>query len=357
MVAWRASIRSARFGVANRIPRGPLRLRVFDSFLSDDRMDQDNTTVQQNTAAQHDVAGEHTALVENTVFVEHTAALRRRIELALDAVLSQLDDCPPRLLAAMRHSLMSGGKRLRPMLVLMAAEACGGSVDAALPAAAAVEMVHTYSLIHDDLPAMDDDDLRRGQPTCHIAFDEATAILAGDALLTMAFEVIGRGVEPAERAARCCTILAQAAGPLGMVAGQVDDLAGEGSAGSLAQLESIHRRKTGALLRSSLRMGAATAGADDEKYQALSRFGEHLGLAFQITDDLLDVVGDTTTLGKRTGQDEKAAKLTYPALLGPDESRRRVEQLVSDAHNSLQPLGDDGIWLAAMANYVKERDH
>ena len=245
----------------------------------------------------------------------------------------------------MRHSLMSGGKRLRPMLALMAAEACGGSVDAALPAAAAVEMVHTYSLIHDDLPAMDDDDLRRGQPACHVAFDEATAILAGDALLTLAFEVIGRGVEPAERAARCCTELAQAAGPLGMVAGQVDDLAAEGS-GRFARTTRIDpSRKTGALLRAALRLGAVTAGADDEKYQALSRFGEHLGLAFQITDDLLDVAGDPTTLGKRTGQDEKVDKLTYPALLGRGESRRRVEQLISDAHNSLQPLGHDGTWL------------
>jgi geranylgeranyl diphosphate synthase type II len=318
---------------------------VIESLLSDDRMGRENTSFEHNVSVEHDT------------FAEHTAALRRYVDTALDEVLDQLHDCPPRLLAAMRHSLMSGGKRLRPMLVLMAAEACGGSADAALPAAAAVEMVHTYSLIHDDLPAMDDDDLRRGQPACHVAFDEATAILAGDALLTMAFEVIGRGVVPGERAARCSTILAQAAGPLGMVAGQVDDLAGEGSAGSLAQLESIHCRKTGALLTAALRIGAVTAGADDEIYQALSRFGEHLGLAFQITDDLLDVAGDPATLGKPTGQDEKVAKLTYPALLGAGESRHRVAQLVSEAHKSLQPLGHDGTWLAAMADYVKERDH
>jgi geranylgeranyl diphosphate synthase type II len=325
-------------------------LRVLELPSPEDHMGRINTT------AEHDT------------FAQHTAALRGRVDAALEQALGELDDdtlqqpCSERLLAAMRHSLMSGGKRLRPLLVLMAAEACGGEADAAMPAAAipaavAIEMVHTYSLIHDDLPAMDDDDLRRGQPACHVAFDEATAILAGDALLTLAFEVIGSGVEPGERAARCCTVLAQAAGPLGMVAGQVDDLAAEGSEGSLAQLESIHRRKTGALLTAALRLGAVTAGADDEKYQALSRFGEHLGLAFQITDDLLDIAGNTTKLGKRTGQDEKVDKLTYPALLGEAESRRRVEQLVNEAHNSLQPLGQEGRWLAAIADYVQERDH
>ncbi|MCA9103735.1 MAG: polyprenyl synthetase family protein [Planctomycetales bacterium] len=297
-------------------------------------------------------------IVAQHALLEHTSELTQRVETALSVELDRLAGaCPERLLAAMRHSLMSGGKRLRPLLVLLAADACEGSLTEAMPAAVAVELVHTYSLIHDDLPAMDDDDMRRGRPACHIAFDEATAILAGDALLTLAFEVVGRSVKPAGRAAACCVVLAEAAGPLGMVAGQVDDLAAEGHAGTIEDLEAIHRRKTGALLTAALRLGAVSAGASDKQLAALVQFGAYLGLAFQIKDDLLDVAGDPTTLGKRTGQDEKVGKLTYPALLGVAASQQRIEELIHQARRSLQPLGQDGTWLAAVADYVKERDH
>src|SRR5262245_36163241 len=234
---------------------------------------------------------------------EYLDRARRRVEDALAGYVPQVDraagaDCPARLAAAMRYSVLGGGKRLRPVLCLISTEACGGDPEVAIAAACALELVHTYSLIHDDLPAMDDDDLRRGRPTCHKAFDEATAILAGDGLLTLAFELIAREVEPAAAALDCVRILAEAAGPAGMVGGQMADLlaeqraADEGGAGSLAELEAIHRRKTGALLRAPLRMGAAIAGAPEAHREALDRYGRAVGLAFQIVDDLLDVQGD-----------------------------------------------------------------
>jgi geranylgeranyl diphosphate synthase type II len=230
---------------------------------------------------------------------------RRRVDEALARYLPAEDEaptapCPARLASAMRYSVLGGGKRLRPLLCLLAAEACGADPALAMPAACALEMVHTYSLIHDDLPAMDDDDLRRGRPTCHKAFDEATAVLAGDALLTLAFEVIATHVRPAEAAIGCVRALAEASGPIGMVGGQMADLQAEGRPdGTLDALEAIHRRKTGALLRASLRMGAIVAGADEASLQALDVYGHAVGLAFQIIDDLLDVEGDEAKLGKR----------------------------------------------------------
>lgn len=277
------------------------------------------------------------------------------IDRALDHYLGESLDCPARLREAMRYSMFAGGKRLRPLLVLLANDACMGMPDSALPAACAVEMIHTYSLIHDDLPAMDDDDLRRGQPTCHKRFDEATAILAGDALLTLAFEVVG-SLEPPLAAARCTRILARAAGAAGMVGGQMDDLTASDGPGTLEWLQHLHARKTGALLTASLQMGGAIAGAGDDPMRALTDFGARVGLAFQIIDDLLDVEGDSATLGKQVRKDEAAGKLTYPGLLGIEESRQRARDLIDAARECLRPLGSAGKRLNQLAEYIVERN-
>jgi geranylgeranyl diphosphate synthase type II len=283
-------------------------------------------------------------------------AARRRVDAALTGYTDLADGCPQDLREAMRYSLLAPGKRLRPMLVYLAAEACGGTAEAATPAACAVEMVHTYSLIHDDLPAMDDDDLRRGRPTCHKVYGEALAILAGDALLTLAFDVLASRVVPPTAAARCCAILAEAAGACNLVGGQADDIRGDLHAGGRAALESIHRRKTGAMIVASLRLGAVTAGADSVQLDALDRYGRCLGLAFQITDDLLDVRGQQDQMGKRVGKDAAMGKVTYPGLFGVDESRRMAEELVADACVALELLPDRAIGLTAVADYVLQRD-
>lgn len=293
---------------------------------------------------------------------EYLDGLRLRVEAALGEYSPPAGDCPERLASAMRYSLLGGGKRLRPILCLMAVEACGGDPSAALPAACALEMVHTYSLIHDDLPAMDDDDLRRGRPTCHKAYDEATAILAGDGLLTLAFELIARGVAPATAAVECVRILAEASGPSGMVGGQMADLLAERRAadlheeGSAAELEAIHRRKTGALLLAPLKMGAAIAGASAEVREALVKYGEAVGLAFQIVDDVLDVEGDETKLGKRVGKDSDQGKWTYPRFLGVEGSRERARRLADEAVAALAPLGTRGDRLRELAPALLERD-
>jgi geranylgeranyl diphosphate synthase type II len=268
----------------------------------------------------------------------------------------------------MAYSLYSPGKRLRPLLVILACEATGGTLEMALPSACAVEMIHTYSLIHDDLPAMDDDDLRRGQPTCHKKFDEATAILAGDALLTGAFEVIAAGYAP-RTAAVSCLELARGAGAVGMVGGQVLDLEAEGRIAasgerkppeSLASLENIHTRKTGALFRSSLRLGVFAAqgerptGPDPKALAAADAYAEAFGLAFQVTDDLLDVESTADKAGKRVGKDAARGKLTYPGLLGVEESRRRAAALGQQAMAAAEILGSD--LLAELARYVVQRD-
>jgi geranylgeranyl diphosphate synthase, type II len=229
-----------------------------------------------------------------------------------------------------------------------------------MPAACAVEMVHAYSLIHDDLPAMDDDDLRRGQPTCHRKFGEAMAILAGDALLALAFEVLANRMRPPELAGRSCAVLAEAAGACHLVGGQADDILiseeGQGSGkGDIETLESIHRRKTGAMIVASLRLGAISAGAGPEIVRALEQYGRCLGLAFQIVDDLLDVCGDEATVGKRIGKDSQRGKLTFPAVLGVDQSAARADQLVDGACRALEPLGPRGGSLVALARYVVER--
>lgn len=279
----------------------------------------------------------------------------------IDAALLDYTDfgrgCPDPLKEAIRYSLLSPGKRLRPMLVLMATDACQGERRKALPAACAVEMVHAYSLIHDDLPAMDDDDLRRGQPTCHKAFGEATAILAGDALLALAFETLAEEIDSPEVVASCCAILAHAAGATQLVGGQADDLAGEFFAGHLETLESIHSRKTGAMFLACLQLGAIVAGADAWQRTALEEYGKRLGLAFQIVDDLLDVRGDAGTLGKRAGKDSDRGKLTFPGILGVEESERRARLLIDEACAALAPLGKPAGCLEALARYVLERNH
>ena len=283
--------------------------------------------------------------------------MRAEISEALDRYTSERPGCPDRLRRAMRYSLLAPGKRLRPILVLLAAEACGAAWRTAIPAAAAVEMIHAYSLIHDDLPAMDDDTLRRGRPTCHIAFDEATAILAGDALIPLAFEVLASELEPAECGLACCRELAVAAGAGGLVGGQCDDLAGQGGGRSLERLEAIHLRKTGALLRVALRLGGRVAGAHPDRLDLLDQFGRHLGLAFQITDDLLDCSSSAEQLGKTTGKDASQEKLTYPALLGIEASRQRAAALIDEAITCLRPLEPDSRPLQQLARFVLERDH
>lgn len=298
---------------------------------------------------------------------------RTLVEDALAACLERETGGPPALIEAMRYSLLAPGKRLRPMLVFMACEAAGEKSERAIPAACALEMIHTYSLIHDDLPAMDDDDLRRGLPTCHKKFGEAMAILAGDALLTMAFQVVAEGF-PDRTAAAACRELAIGSGASGMVGGQVQDLAWERSAGlrqdplfprseqphTLDALEGIHRRKTGALFLTSLRLGLLSAqgerGVEPELREKLERYGHCLGLAFQITDDLLDVQGSATETGKRVGKDANRGKLTYPGFLGVEESRRRVEQLVLQGVDAVSALGQRGEPLAALMRYVLERN-
>lgn len=291
-----------------------------------------------------------------TSFAQYALETRPRIEAALDRYSRFELDCPRPLEEAIRYSLLAPAKRLRPLLVLMASQACGGDIERALPAACAIEMIHTYSLIHDDLPAMDDDDLRRGRPTNHKVYGEALAILAGDALLTLAFEVLARDVRPASVAAACCNVLGSAAGATALVGGQAADLAGEESAGDLATLEAIHRRKTGAMFLVSLRLGALTAGANEEQRTALEGYGRRLGLAFQIMDDLLDVQGDEAVLGKRVRKDADRGKMTFPALLGIEESQCQAERLIAEACSALTPFGSSADGLEALARYVIERD-
>ena len=293
---------------------------------------------------------------ETIALTEVSRQLRRIVDDALAGYSQYGDDCPVKLAQAIRHSLLAPAKRLRPMLVLMSCRACGCDLRTALPAACAVEMVHTYSLIHDDLPAMDDDDMRRGRPSCHAKFGEATAILAGDALLAQAFEVLATGIQPAAIAARCCAELANAAGASNLVGGQEDDLAAQHEEGELAHLERIHRRKTGAMIRVSMRLGGIIGGANQTELAALDTYGVNLGLAFQIVDDLLDLGGDATKLGKKTGKDSSRGKLTFPAVLGEEVSRRRARQLIEESKVALAVFGARAVELDSLAEFVLERD-
>ena len=282
-----------------------------------------------------------------------------RIDAELDRYLPSSERLPASLHQAMRYSIFAGGKRIRPLLVIAACEAVGGEVTNVLPAACALEMIHTYSLIHDDLPAMDDDDYRRGQLTNHKVFGEATAILAGDALLTQAFilltaETAGESIIPAERL-RVLHIIAHAAGSLGMVGGQVVDMESETKPVELPVIEYIHTHKTGALILASLQAGAILGGADSRAFAALTRYGECAGLAFQIADDILDIVGEQSLLGKDVGSDVQRGKATYPALLGLAESRRRTEELRDLAIAALAPLGTKAEPLRALVSFIVDR--
>lgn len=303
---------------------------------------------------------EHSA-EEKVVFVDFDHQLlqiRQQVEERLEELLCLSSHSPDRLTEAMKYSLLDAGKRLRPALCVWGAEACGVSGPEVLTAACAVEMVHTYSLIHDDLPAMDDDDLRRGKPTSHKQFDEATAILAGDALLTYAFEVLASHIADSGHAIQCVSVLANAAGPEGMVGGQMADLLAETiPVQTRDELEAIHHRKTGRLFACSLQMGGVLANAGKPELEALANYGFHLGLAFQVTDDLLDETGSSEKLGKGVRKDRQRGKLTYPSLLGLEASQQIARDCVSRACDSIAVFGDRGRCLDALARYVLERDH
>lgn len=359
-------------------------------------------------------------VMKKTDFKDHLSELRTLIEAALMHELANVS-WPASLKSAVEYSLMAGGKRLRPVLVLLANDVCGGKQEDAIPAACAIEMIHTYSLIHDDLPSMDDDDYRRGHLTSHKVFGEALAILAGDCLLTLAFEIIASatnasGSVSGQQLAEQTRILASAAGGSGMVGGQVLDLEAERGAFVIAEnaalqpentgkygcspettavqkgvnsadsagvqgqtsasksdsgqndsnrttetrvveLSRIHKMKTGALIAGALELGAATAAADQDSRNRLRHYGHCIGLAFQIADDLLDVTGDQTRLGKKPGRDADLGKLTYPGLLGIESSRAKAEQLVQEACDAIAVFGDRGRWLRELARFIVERDH
>ncbi len=282
-------------------------------------------------------------------------SLRQAVDDRLDAWLPRADEAPARLHESMRYSVFAGGKRVRPILVILACRAVGGADEAAMPAACAIECIHTYSLIHDDLPAMDDDDLRRGRPSNHKAFDEATAVLSGDALLTVAFEIAtGRSVNTVA-AAKTVQELAVSAGWAGMVGGQMADLQAEGEEPSEDALRFIHKRKTGALIRAAVRCGAIAGEADDAQLAALTTYAEKVGLAFQIADDILDVTATSEQLGKTAGKDQSAEKLTFPAVLGLDRSRDEARQLIADSKSAVGPLGAAAEPLCKLADFIVAR--
>ena len=283
-------------------------------------------------------------------------AARSRSEHVLAAWLNRADGASASLDDAMRYSVLGTGKRLRPVLVYLAGRALGADDEALDAPAAAIEMIHAYSLVHDDLPAMDDDDLRRGRPTVHRAFDEPLAILAGDALQTLAFEALASRPHP--RLGALITTLAQAAGRDGMAAGQAIDLGAVGAPMDLAALQAMHQHKTGALIRAAVRLGALVAvDESDPRVAALDRYASAMGLAFQIHDDVLDVTGDTQTLGKTSGADARRDKPTYPALLGVAQAQSRARDLLDEALAALEPLGEAGQPLAALARFMIDRDH
>lgn len=284
---------------------------------------------------------------------------QKEIDRALDRYLPKAITKPATLHKAMRYSLFAGGKRLRPILCLAAAEACRGNIDNALPLACAVECIHTYSLVHDDLPSMDNDDFRRGRPTCHKVFGEGIAVLAGDALLTIAFEIVSTA-KPGSRYDIPVLLreLAVAAGSQRLIAGQVADLEAEGKRVKRDQLRFIHENKTAAMLKSSVRLGAMSANADAPKLSAITQFGERLGLAFQVIDDILDVTQTSEILGKSAGKDVAAKKATYPAVIGLEKSRAEARRLTRQAHDALSAFREgDAETLHALANYLLEREY
>jgi farnesyl diphosphate synthase len=293
---------------------------------------------------------------ELSVWMKTCAA---RVERALDDYLPDADLAPERLHDAMRYAVLGGGKRVRPLLVYAAGEAClgGDDVNAALDAAAAaVELVHVYSLVHDDMPCMDDDVLRRGRPTVHVQYDDATALLVGDALQAQAFDVLARLPVAPALAVQALQVLTVAAGSAGMAGGQAIDLASVGRRLTREELEGMHRLKTGALLRASAALGGIVVGAAPEQRRAIDTYAQAVGLAFQVVDDILDVTGDAAQLGKTAGKDAAADKPTYVSLMGLDGARALAESLREQAHAALAPLGEGSARLAALADFIVLRD-
>jgi farnesyl diphosphate synthase len=288
-------------------------------------------------------------------------AWRERMERALAERLPQPDQIPARLHAAMRYSVLGGGKRVRPALLFATARSLGLTEDEVEAAACAIEMVHVYSLVHDDLPAMDDDDLRRGRPTCHKAFDEATALLVGDALQPLAFQLLARDPAlPASPAIRLRLIgmLSEALGTLGMTGGQAIDMAVQGTQLDIEQVEEMHTRKTGAIIRASVLMAAeCVPDLEADRYARLARFAAAIGLAFQIQDDLLDVMGDVSTLGKATGADREHSKPTHPTIIGIPASQKRVRLLHDEAMDALEPFGARAELLRSLADWLLSRQY
>jgi geranylgeranyl diphosphate synthase, type II len=283
---------------------------------------------------------------------------QKKIDRALDRYLPKENAKPATIHKAMRYSLFAGGKRLRPILCLAAAEACGGKIGNALPLASAMECIHTYSLVHDDLPSMDNDDFRRGRPTCHKVFGDGIAVLAGDALLTVAFEIVSRA-KPARRYDMSILLreIAVAAGSRKLIAGQVADLEAEGKKTSRTELRYIHENKTAAILTTTVRLGAMSANASPKQLNAITKFGRALGLAFQVIDDILDVTQTSEKLGKSAGKDIAAKKATYPSVIGLEKSRAEAKGLTKQAHDALKIFGNKGDTLHALANYLLEREY
>jgi geranylgeranyl diphosphate synthase type II len=288
----------------------------------------------------------------------YLSSRQKTIDRALDRYLPKENTRPATIHKAMRYSLFAGGKRLRPILTLAAAEACGGKLEAALPLACAMECIHTYSLVHDDLPSMDNDDFRRGRPTCHKVFGENIAVLAGDALLTVAFEIVSHA-KPARRydMATLLREVAVAAGSRKLIAGQVADLEAEGKETTRDDLRYIHENKTSAILTASVCLGSMSANAPSKELAAITKFGRSLGLAFQVIDDILDVTQTSEKLGKSAGKDIAAQKATYPAIIGLEKSRAEARRLTRNAHNALSVFGQEGETLHSLANYLLEREY
>ena len=291
--------------------------------------------------------------------VEYLKGKKRVIDAALGKIIPKETDFPQSLYRAMRYTLFPGGKRIRPILAMAVYEVVGGKGNGILPYACSLELIHTYSLIHDDLPALDNDDYRRGKPTTHRVFGEAMAILAGDALLTEAFHLMGReglgGKVDPQAAIEVIDEISKAAGFAGMIAGQVVDIESEGKKVELPILEFIHTHKTGSLILVSVRTGGLLGGARDVEMEALTRYGKAIGLAFQITDDILDVEGSRASMGRSPGVDMARDKITYPALLGLEESKRRYKELIDQAVAALELFGNKGEPLREIAHYIGKR--
>jgi geranylgeranyl diphosphate synthase type II len=367
----RANIENIR---SNRFPPGIDLVRVFRGNQAVGACGLSGTSCREKTARGRKrllgrrafsttrvVSGKHGMISSKTgAKFDFPAYFERRIRAvndALDRLLPSATTQPATLHKAMRYSIFAGGKRVRPVLCLAAAEACGGRVSAALPLACAVECIHTYSLIHDDLPAMDDDQVRRGKPTCHVAFDEATAILAGDALLTLAFQVLASmKTRRPQSALEIIRIIAVAAGPSGMVQGQMLDMQSEGRMLSLEDLRHLHGLKTGAMIEAALVAGAIVAGGSPPQVEAIREYGRAIGLAFQVVDDILNVEGDPAVMGKAAGTDQVRRKNSFPNLWGLEKSREFAHNLIRAAVASLRDFGVEAEALRAIARYVIERN-